>query len=111
MTRRWWFIVVVILAVAGIAGHAIAPFAALAVIGVVYVAWCRLFPHTRHRACGGTGRRGSRLFPWAYHRCGGCQNGREIRWGARVAGTPAIREQHERESADRDLARSRNAWR
>jgi hypothetical protein len=89
----------------------------LATVGlfVVYLVSCRLNPRVRHmtgfRHCNGRGEVQGWLFPWSFHKCPGCTGGRQIRWGARFFGQPHIQSEHGRNTATRQMAKNRNAWR
>ena len=78
---------------------------------VVYLSSLRFHPRMRHRACGGTGEHHSRLFPWTHRKCGGCQGGRIIRWGAGQWGAGHIQHEHREGRESRAAAKENNVWR
>ena len=92
---------------AGIAGFLVAAL----VLGLPYLVWLRLFPRTRHGACGGSGEVRSRLYPWSFRKCRGCSGGRQIRHGARAFGSETVRREHQRGVAARRTARNEGRWR
>ena len=91
----------------GVAG----PLAALAVLGVLYVGSVRLSPRARHGRCNGTGQHQGILFTWVHRRCGGCQSGRVIRWGAAQFGSPAVKAEAARAKAALAAAKQGHRWR
>lgn len=96
------------------AGHVFGLVLAVAGLGIVYVSSLRLHPRARHtgwRGCGGSGEHHSALFPWTHRRCGGCDGGRKIRWGARRWGPQHIRGEHTDKAAARQAARENRSWR
>jgi hypothetical protein len=103
--------IIIILVVAYAAGHALGLVLAALGLLVVYISSLRLHPRMRHRACRGTGEHHSALFPWTHRKCGGCQGGRIIRWGAGRWGAGHIRGEHVSTREARDAARSNREWR
>ena len=106
MQKGTWLIVTAVAALIGfgwlgLAGTVIA----LLVFAVPYAIVCRLAPRTRHtgfRACNGTGEARSKLFPWAYHRCQGCNGtGRQVRLGARYLGPDHVKTDYQSAQAAR----------
>jgi len=105
----WILIGVLLVAWAG--WHALGLVLAVIGLSVVYVSSLRFHPRMRHRACGGSGEHHSWLFPWVHRKCGGCQGGRIVRWGARRWGAGHIVDEHSQAKAARDAARENRAWR
>lgn len=105
------FILIGILIVGFALGSLLGLILAAVILFVIYIASLRLHPRTRHRACGGTGEHHSALFPWTHRKCGGCQGGRIVRWGARRWGAGHIVDEHSQAKAARDAARENRAWR
>ena len=94
--------------------HAAGLILAAAVMAAVYLASLRTHPRIRHagwRGCGGTGEVRHRLFPWAFHRCAGCNSGRLVRWGAGQWGSGPVRAERRRLAAGRARARENRTWR
>jgi hypothetical protein len=87
----------------------------LLIVPVLYYIICRLAPRTRHRGfrgCNGTGEARSKLFPWAYHRCDGCNGtGRQIRYGARYIGPEYARNEWTNMRATRQSRHQNHVWR
>ena len=82
------------------------------ILGVPYLISLRLHPRTAHRACNGTGRHSSPLYPWANRRCQGCAGGgRQVRHGSRWLGTPPVRAEHNTGIALRAKLRQQKRWR
>ena len=93
---------------AGVAGLVVATVA----LGVPYLISCRFHPRTAHRACGGSGRHVSSLYPWANRRCRGCGgSGRQVRHGSRAMGMPHVKAEHT--ASTRAIAKRRQdrTWR
>ena len=93
------------------AGHAAGLAVAVAVLAVLYWSSVRLSPRTRHARCGGTGQKQGVLFSWVHRRCGGCQSGRVIRWGAGRFGSPEVKAEAARNRAALDAAKAGHRWR
>jgi hypothetical protein len=100
-----------ILVVAWAGWHALGLALACGVLAAVYLGSVRLSPRTRHARCNGTGQKQGVLFTWVHRRCGGCNSGRVIRWGARMWGTGPVRAEAARTRRARDRARQTRAWR
>ena len=85
----------------------------LAVTGllVLYLGSVRLSPRTRHARCNGTGQHQGILFTWVHRRCGGCQSGRVVRWGAGLFGSPEVKAEAARNRAALDAAKAGHRWR
>jgi hypothetical protein len=112
VSKLLWLIVAALALLFGAAGAGITGFLIAAlIIGVPYLVFLRLFPRTRHGACNGTGEVRSRLYPWAFHRCRGCNSGRQIRHGARVFGSQPVRREHRAVVTSRETTRSEHRWR
>ena len=116
MKKGTWVIVTALALIVGWFGWRITGFLAAAlIIGITYAIICWFSPRTRHTGfggCNGTGERRSKLFPWAYHRCQGCNGtGRHVRFGARYLGpdhaktdyqsAKAVRQQRRRDHTHR----------
>jgi hypothetical protein len=81
-------------------------------LAVPYAVSLRLHPRTSHRACSGTGRHVSPLYPWANRRCQGCGGtGRQVRHGSRAIGTVPVRAEHRAGIAARAKMRQNRNWR
>ena len=83
-------------------------------LGVVYVASLRFHPRMRHTGlggCKGTGEHHSPFFPWTHRRCGGCESGRRVRWGAGHFGSEASQGEYDRNRAARAARREQHTWR
>lgn len=100
-----------ILLVAYAGWHALGLAAALSVLGVLYLGSVRLSPRTRHARCNGTGQHQGILFTWVHRRCGDCQGGRVIRWGAARFGSPEVKAEAARNRAALDAAKAGHRWR
>jgi hypothetical protein len=101
-------VLVIATAGAGITGFLLAAL----ILGVPYLVSCRLHPRTAHHACKGTGRHVSPLYPWSNRRCKGCGGaGRMVRHGSRLAGTAAVRDEHQTLAAARKKMRDEHRWR
>lgn len=105
------FILIGILIVGFALGSLLGLILAAVILFVIYIASLRLHPRTRHRACGGTGEHHSALFPWTHRKCGGCQGGRVIRWGAGRWGADHIQNEHRTTKEAREAAKSNGTWR
>lgn len=105
----WVLAVILLIAFAdwGVTGLILASLAAAGVYG----ASIRLHPRIRHAKCGGTGEHKSPLFPWRFRKCGGCQSGRLISWGAGQFGAPYIRAEYRAGRDARRVARKNRTWR
>jgi len=111
-----WLIVTVLALALGAAGYHVVGFIIAAlIIGVPYLVICYLAPRARHTGwggCNGTGEARSRLFPWSYHRCQGCNGtGRQIRMGARLVGQEHVKAEYAAGQAARKQRASQRAWR
>jgi len=113
MGKGAWFLVsagtlVIATAGAGITGLLLAAL----ILGVPYLISCRLHPRTSHRACKGSGRHVSPLYPWANRRCRGCAGtGRQTRHGTRVVGMPHAVAEHKAGIAARAKMKQNRSWR
>ena len=112
VTKLTWGLFAAVVLLLGYASHGAGGLAVVAVILLVpYWGWLLLFPRTRHRSCRGTGEVRSRLYPWAFRKCGGCNGGRQIRHGARVLGSDPVRREHRTAVTGRRTARDQGRWR
>lgn len=110
--RSWLILTVLVLSLSAIT-HGLGGFLLGAtIIAVPYVISLRLHPRTSHRACGGSGRHSSPLYPWGNRRCQGCGgSGRQVRHGSRAFGTVPVRAEHRAGIAARAKARANRTWR
>jgi hypothetical protein len=116
MRKLTWVIVTGLALLAGAAASNIPVLLIGAGMVGVYLVICRLAPRTRHitwwGGCNGTGEAHSRLFPWGYHRCDGCNGtGRHIRLGARLVGPPHARAAQQASRATRAQRHQTHSWR
>ena len=116
MGKLAWVIVTAVALLLGAVVHNVPVLLIGAGIVGIYLIICRLAPRTRHvtwwGGCNGTGEARSRLFPWSYHRCQGCNGtGRHIRFGARLVGPPHAKAAHQAARATRAQRRATNSWR
>lgn len=113
MKKTTWLILAAAVLVIATAGAGVTGFlVAVLILGVPYLISCRLHPRTAHRACKGTGRHVSPLYPWANRRCKGCGGGgRQVRHGSRWAGTAPVRAEHQGLTAARKKMRAERRWR
>jgi hypothetical protein len=104
---------IVILVIAWAAGVKSGAVATIGVV-VIYLLSLRLHPRVRHtgfRGCGGSGERHGRLFAWTFRKCGRCESGRRIRFGAAHAGAGHIQAEAARTKAARAAAKDNGTWR
>lgn len=83
-------------------------------IGIVYLASLRFHPRTRHTGfggCKGTGEHHSWFFGWTHRRCGRCESGRLVRWGAGHFGSETIQGEYTRNKETRATRREQGTWR
>ena len=116
MRKLTWLVVAALALILATAGAGLLGFVvALLILGVPYAVVCRFSPRSRHvgfRSCGGTGEARSRLYPWAYHRCAGCNGtGRHIRAGARVFGPEYAKNEARRAKETRRTRSENKVWR
>ncbi len=85
----------------------------LAALGlfITYFASLRFHPRIRHGRCNGTGEHRGSVFTWTHRRCGRCNGGRLIRWGAGQFGAGHIQAEADRSKRARAAARDENRWR
>jgi hypothetical protein len=105
----WIIAIILVVAVAG--WHLIGLILAAAGLFISYLASLRLHPRIRHGRCGGTGEHRGAIFTWTHRKCGGCNGGRLIRWGAGQWGAGHIQAEYRRTEAARAAARSNSTWR
>lgn len=113
MSKPKWLLTAAVALIIATAGAGILGFLIAALIlGVPYLISCRLHLRTSHRACKGTGRHVSPLYPWATRRCKGCGGtGRKTRHGTRVVGPPHARAEHRAGIAARAKMKANRSWR
>jgi hypothetical protein len=115
VTRKQYpWVITGILVVAWAGWHLPGLVLAAAGLAVVYLASLRTHPRIRHtgwRGCGGSGEVRHRLFPWVFHRCGRCNSGRLVRWGAGQWGSGPVRAERRRLATARARARDSRSWR
>jgi hypothetical protein len=110
--KATWVIITALALLFGVAAHVVGFFIAALGIGILYAVICRLAPRTRHTGCNGTGEARSKLFPWSYHRCQGCNGtGRQIRLGARYIGPSHIQNEYQAAKATQQQRRQQHNWR
>ena len=105
------FILIGILIVGWAAGNIVGLILAALGLLITYGLSLRFHPRMRHGKCNGSGEHHSRLFPWTHRRCGGCQGGRIIRYGAGHWGAGHIQGEYTRSKAAREAAKENNRWR
>ncbi len=84
---------------------------AIVFVAVIYLLSLRVHPRIRHGRCGGTGEHRGAVFTWTHRRCGRCNGGRLIRWGAGRWGSEPIRNEYRRTAEARATARRNGTWR
>jgi hypothetical protein len=114
MPKAVWYLGAPLVAVAGIVSGRPSGILLTLIVVVVYLASIRFHPRARHtgfRGCGGSGEHQYGLFPWTHRRDPACQGGRTIRHGARVLGSPAIRQEARDFKETRRRRKEARAWR
>ena len=107
------WILIGILVLGFIVGHALGLILAALGCGVAYLVSLRLHPRMRHGRCKGSGEVKGSVFTWAHRKCPGtvCQGGRQIRWGARHFGAGHIQGEAARTMQAKTAAKQGNRWR
>ena len=103
-------ILVLGIAVAGLLGLILAALG----LGIAYAFSLRVHPRMRHtgfRGCDGTGEHRGAVFTWVHRRCGRCQGGRIIRFGAGHWGAGHIQGEYTRAKAAKTAAKENDRWR
>ena len=116
MKQGTWIIVTALaLFIGAVAKGALGFVVAALILAVPYLIISRLAPRARHTGwggCNGTGEARSKLFPWAYHRCSGCNGtGRQIRAGARYVGPQHVKSEWQASKATQKWRRGQHIWR
>ncbi len=93
------------------AGGALGLTIAAAGLAIAYLVSLRLHPRVSHRKCNGTGRHHGAIFTWTTRKCGRCDGGRIVRFGARYWGPDHIRSEHATGKQAREAARDQGSWR
>lgn len=78
---------------------------------IAYFLSLRLHPRIRHGRCNGSGEVRGSVFTWTFRKCGRCNGGRLIRWGAGIWGSDPIRRERQQSRARLASARQNNTWR
>jgi hypothetical protein len=111
----WVIVTAVALFLGAVAKGAEGFVVAALILAVPYMIICRLAPRSRHigwGGCNGTGEARSKLFPWAYHRCEGCNGtGRHIRLGARYVGPEHAKKEWKASKATQKWRHGQHTWR
>ena len=111
-TFPWAIVIILVVAWAG--WHALGLVLAALGLGIAYLVSLWLHPRIRHtgfRGCNGTGEVRGSIFTWTFHKCGGCNGGRLIRWGSGHYGAHQIQAEYQRSKAARARARAEHRWR
>jgi hypothetical protein len=105
------WILAIIEVVASFAGGIVGLVIANVILAVIYLLSLRVHPRIRHGRCAGTGEHRGAVFTWTHRKCGRCNGGRLIRWGAGRWGSEPIRNEYRKTAEARATARRNGTWR
>ena len=109
--RHFPWVLIGILVVGWAAGSILGLILAALGLSIAYGISLRVHPRMRHGRCNGTGEHRGAVFTWVHRRCGRCQGGRIIRFGAGHWGAGHIQGEYTRTKAAQAQARDSNRWR
>ena len=111
VSKRAVFVTAAVVLLLAWAGGVVTGILATAGMGVIGWLAVRIHPRVRHGRCNGSGEHHGFFFRWRFRKCGRCNSGRLISFGAGHFGAGHIQSEYAAGKEARAKARDEHRWR